>query len=98
MKNRDVLTEIESAVLVELAFNTYEMTADWADAYRAVNEWALDEFNKKPDLREYVHAVARAQVLWKKETIRVKKEIKKQAAPPRRANVIDINSRKESNA
>jgi hypothetical protein len=71
------LTENQIDILAEEAVTNYEVSGSWSAAYRAVAEYAADDFGWQQFQRNtpLLLAVKRAKLIWQAETIRVKAAI-----------------------
>jgi hypothetical protein len=62
--------------MAQAALSSYEMTADWASAFAAAQEFAIDEIGVRPNRTAVLLAVKIAKVRW----MAIAQGVKRQAA------------------
>jgi hypothetical protein len=58
------LSEYQIDQMSQAALQSYEMTADWNNAFRAAHEFAVDEMNVRPNRTAVLLALKIAKVKW----------------------------------
>lgn len=69
------LSDAQISQMATAALNSYEMSADWGCAFRAANEFALDELNMRPNRTAVLLALKIAKVRWMAIAQNVKREV-----------------------
>lgn len=69
------LSDEKINLMANAAFNSYEMTADWAAAARAAYEYAVDEIGVRPNYTAVLLARKIAKTRWMAVSQRVRREV-----------------------
>jgi len=69
------LNDYQIGLMARAAVNSYEMTADWGSAFRAAQEFAIDELNRQPNRTAVLLAIKIAKTRWMAIVQNVKHEV-----------------------